>query len=394
MGSQLNLQEYGRVFPNPNFDLQLKLFICACQDKSLRQSVLKYFRYHPLLKAHDIARAVYLLIALEEGQDLGLGFLKLSQDLSGAVKLFSHGGFPWGGLPYPAEHAELGLLLLQVAEFYHESLSNAEKMSAFHQAMFTHEHGIFPSLWSQENTRSSLEKTSLSKSFLYRLDQQVLPEYTFSDPNLGFWMMRTHSSSAYVSASGCKSSVCSYCWGDVGIIACGPSYGEISDCQGFGLCGVAKEFSCVVHNVSSEFSFLNSIAVPYPRLTGFSYLQDAYLGVKVRHQINVSEKQCQVRSFIQEPSERISFSVFCRAKHCQVVNGPKLRSNSLDSYKGPTNDVLLVGDQGAIRVLSAAPRMEIFSLQGEESFWGGNFLINIPYRDSEVLLVFEKKYSL
>ncbi|WP_201456817.1 hypothetical protein [Chlamydia sp. 17-3921] len=392
MGPQLKLQEYNKALPSPNFDLQLKLFICACQDKNIRQFVLKSFRYHPLLKAHDIARAVYLLMALEEGEDLGFSFLKLRQELSGAVKIFSHGGFPWGGLPYSAEHSELGLLLLQISEFYDESLSCARKMADFQQAVFNHEGSVFPSLWSQENSRSFQEKTTLSKSFLYRLDQQVLSECSFKDLGIGFWMSRNCSSSAYVSASGCKSSIGSYLWGDVGIVAYGPCYGDISDCQGFGLCGVAKEFSYFERESSIEFSFLSSTAVPCSRLTRFSFLQDAYLGIKVRYQINFSEKQCQIRSFLQEPSQVTTFSIFCNGKHCQVVNGPRLRSSSLDSYKGPTNDIIIMGDQGSMRVFSAAPCMEIFSLQGKDRFWGSNFLINIPYRDDEILLVFEKEY--
>lgn len=158
MGLQPRLQECIEVFPRVNFDAQVKELIYACQNKELRDFVFKFFRYHPLIKVHDIARAIYLLMALEEGQDLGLDFLKLQQENSGAVRLFCCGGFPWKGLPYPGEHAELGLLLLQISRFYDASLKLAEMMSSFHQSMFMHEETIFPSLWSQEITRPAKEK--------------------------------------------------------------------------------------------------------------------------------------------------------------------------------------------------------------------------------------------
>ncbi|BAE81401.1 conserved hypothetical protein [Chlamydia felis Fe/C-56] len=390
MGSGLRLQECIEVFPHSNFDFQVKQLIYACQDKKLRNFAFKIFRYHPLLKVHDIARAIYLLMALEEGQDLGLDFLKLDQELSGAARLFCFGGFPWKGLPYPGEHAELGLLLLQISRFYDESLKPAKMMNSFQQALFTHEATIFPSLWSQERTRSIKEKTSLSKSFLYQLDQQVAIEYKFTDPNLGFWMQRTRSASTFVSGSGCKSGVGAYYSGDVGVVNYGPCYGDISDCEGFGLCGMVKEFSSIENHGETNISFLSATAVPCPRFTGFSYLKDAYLGSKIRHHIAISERQCKVLSLIEEDPCKSTFLIFCRGKSCQVVEGPRLRSSSLDSYKGPTNDILIQGERDSLRILSSSPRMEIFSLQGKERFWGSNFLINIPYQDARVSVGFEK----
>ncbi|WP_156506750.1 hypothetical protein [Candidatus Chlamydia sanziniae] len=391
MGPQLGLRESIEVFPNTNFDLQVKQFIYACQDKSVRPAVLKIFRHHPLLKVHDIARAVYLLTALEEGKDLGLSFLKLEQEASGAVLLFARGGFPWKGLPYPAEHAELGLLLLQITEFYEEGRDVLTKMYQFQQSCFNHEGSIFPALWSQETSRSPQEKTDLSKSFFYQFDQQLSPEYTLIDPALGFWMQRSSSSSAFIAASGCKSSLGAYYSGDVGIVAYGPCSGDYSDCSGFGCCGIAKEFSCSTTDEEIHISFLSSLGMPHPRITGFSYLQDAYPRGHLLSQIRISETQCQVHSLMQELAVPLTFSLFCKGKHCQVVEGPRLRSESLDSYKGPTNDIMICGERGFIRVFSSGSYMEIFALQGNKKFWNSDFLISIPYQKNEVMLVFEKK---
>lgn len=393
MGLQSRLQHCIEVSQNSNFDSQVKQFIYACQDKTLRQSVLKIFRYHPLLKIHDIARAVYLLMALEEGEDLGLSFLNVQQYPSGAVELFSCGGFPWKGLPYPAEHAEFGLLLLQIAEFYEESQAYVSKMSHFQQALFDHQGSVFPSLWSQENSRLLKEKTTLSQSFLFQLGMQIHPEYSLEDPALGFWMQRTRSSSAFVAASGCQSSLGAYSSGDVGVIAYGPCSGGISDCYYFGCCGIAKEFVCQKSHQTTEISFLTSTGKPHPRNTGFSYLRDSYVHLPIRCKITISDKQYRVHAALAEATSAMTFSIFCKGKNCQVVDGPRLRSCSLDSYKGPGNDIMILGENDAINIVSASPYMEIFALQGKEKFWNADFLINIPYKEEGVMLIFEKKVT-
>lgn len=390
MGSRFGLQECIKVFPHVNFDIQTKQLLHFCRNKENRDFVFSFFRYHPLLKIHDIARACYLLIALEEGQDLGQEFLKLTQEESGAVRLFCCGGFPWKGLPYPGEHAELGLLLLQIEKFYDSTVDTTKAMGAFQQAGLTHEATVFPSLWCQEKGRPVAEKTAASKSFLYQLGQQIFSEYRFLDAEIGFWMQRTRSFSAFVSGSGCKSGVGAYYFGDVGVVNYGPCYGDVSDCLGFGLSGVAKEFVCEDNGQSARLSFLSSISLPHSRYTGFSFLQDAYLGSPIRFTTQVTEERCVVHSLIEKEYQGLAFSVFCKGRHCHVVGGPRLRSSSLDSYKGPANDVIIQGERDSLRILSSAPYMEIFSLQGRERFWGSNFLIHIPYKSAKLSLVFER----
>lgn len=374
------------MFPSLNFDSQVKRFIDACRDKGSRSSILKYFRYHPLLKVHDIARAIYLLMALEEGQDLGLSFLDLDILPSGGVRLFNRGGFPWQGLPYPAEQAELALLLLKIAEFYEDSASFAVDIARFQQVLFNHESIVFPSLWTQECGRASKEKTGLCTTLLYQLDCQVDSEYQFSDNVLGLWVQRNRSFSAYVSGSGCKSGVGAYYLDDVGIVNYGPCYGDISDCSGFGICGSPKEFSL---DSNGTVIFTSSTVLPCPRLTGFSYLQDAYLGAHVVHSVHVEESRCEVISLLEDP-QGMTFSIFAKGQGCQVVNGPRLRSRSLDSYKGPINDILLQGERMSLRIIASSSKMEIFSLEGGTRFWGSNFLISFPYTNGEIRVLFEK----
>lgn len=91
--SQLGLEDVLEAFSERNFDIQSKSLIESFQDKKLRRTVIQRFLHHPLLHIHDIARAAYLLAALEEGVDLGYQFLCMHQTQSGAALLFRRAGF-------------------------------------------------------------------------------------------------------------------------------------------------------------------------------------------------------------------------------------------------------------------------------------------------------------
>lgn len=390
MKSQLKLKDCIEVFSYPSCDAQIKQLIQACQNKQLRSSALKFFLYHPLLKMHEVARALYLLLALEEGVDLGMSFLDLQQEESGAVRLFRYGGFPWKGLPYPAEHAELGLLLLQIAEFYEEAYSCAYKMSAFQQHCFTHEDSIFPALWSQGATRSLKEKNILSKSLLHQTGRQIVYPHSFCDQALGFWMKRTNAISSFVAGSGCKSGVGCYYSGDVGVINYGPSVGDICDSSGFGISGAVKDFICLENQDHIEVAFLSSLSIPNDRSSGFSYLHDAFLGARVHHRVSISDACCQIHSSLQEVTSGVSFSLFCKGKSCHILGGPRLRAGSLDSYKGPVYKIIIQGARDALSIQVSGSQMQIISLQSEEKFWGSQFVINIPYNDAEAFIIIER----
>jgi hypothetical protein len=388
--SRLELENVLEAFSNRNFDIQSKNLIAAFQNKKLRRASVKCFLYHPLLCVHDIARAAYLLAALEEGLDLGYEFLSMHHTHAGAALLFCRAGFLWGGLPYPGEHAEMAMLLSRIAEFYDESYEIVEKMVAFQHALFSHERKIFPALWSQEGDRSEQEKTAISKLLFCQKETQIKDQLTLTDASLGFWMRRTSTFSSYVSGSGCKSGIGAFFIGDVGIVNYGPCVGDPGECLGFGLCGRVKEFLCQEKGEDTIISFSASLARPCFRQTGFSYLQDALQGISSRYSIEISEQRCMIRSSLDKENHEASFAIFCKGVQCQVSNGPKLRTGAPDSYKGPAHDVLIKGEKETIRVLSSSPYMEIFSLQGKDRFWGSNFLINLPYTQNSLNVFFEK----
>ncbi|MBQ8498333.1 hypothetical protein [Chlamydia sp.] len=388
--SRLELENGLReAFSGKNFDLQSKYLIELFQNKKLRKTAVRYFLHHPLLRVHDIARAAYLLAALEEGFDLGYQFLCMHQAQSGAVLLFHKAGFLWGGLPYPGEHVEMAMFLSRISEFYDEGRESVERMMTFQQALFSHERKIFPALWSQEGTRSE-QATTVSKLPFYQKEESFQDCMRLTENSLGFWMRRTASFSAYVSGSGCKSGVGAFFSGDVGVVNYGPCIGDPGECLGFGLCGGVKEFFCEERNEETTITFSASLSSPCSRITGFPHLQDALFGTESRHCIDISENKCYIRSYLKEENPEVFFTVFCKGVQCQVSNGPKLRTGAPDSYKGPARDIFIKGEKESIRILSSSPYMEIFSLQGEDRFWGSSFLVNLPYTQNNVNVLFEK----
>ncbi len=374
-----------------NFESQISHLIHASRDKKSIETVLRLFYHHPLLRVHDIARAIYLLLALENGKDIPLDFLRLSIAEQGYMRLFQQSGFIWGGLPYPAEQAELGLLLIQIADFYEESRQYVEKIRSFQQALFSHSGDLFPSLWSQEISRPIRERSQLCHAFLSKLEDPLQHMYTWFDAHLGFWMHRKGDSSAYVSGTGCKSGVGGVFFHDVGIVNCGPCSGELGEEGVFGISGLAKQFSYSQGDTTS-ISFHSNMVHPDLRNTGFMYLKDARQGTPIQHHVCIQDHRYSVVSTLEEPMPTASFSIFCKGSSCVIdKEGPRLRVSSLDSYKGPSKEIFIYGQDAALRLTLSSVKMQVFALPGDHRFWGSHFLVNIPYDErGEARAVFER----
>nr|WP_213318469.1 hypothetical protein [Chlamydiifrater volucris] len=368
-----------------SFEESVRVLLGAYYNESKRRSVLNLFKRHPVLKAHEIAAAAYMLSSLEEGVNLDFSFLGLDSFESGAVKLFRYGGFSWGGLPYPGEHAELGLLLLKIGEFYDEARERAKSMIPFQQSLFTHEERVLPSLWTQGGNYREKEVTRVSKSFLYQMDKKPFSEYSFMDKELGFWMRRSLSSAAFIAASGCKSGMGAFLIGDTGVITYGPHEGEIDLCHGFGLASLAKSFSIREGEDFIEASFVSRASKLSSNRSRYKSFTDSGIGPHVSSKVIVSENFFTFESMMMESSLH-TFSLFFKGKTCSVSGGPALRATAPDSYRGPMSSIIIRGAREGVRLtfLSACDDIKIFSLNGGPDFWGADFLVNVSYKESKI----------
>ncbi|WP_213357832.1 hypothetical protein [Chlamydiifrater phoenicopteri] len=390
-------ETHGSLTLSPSYDLSLDQLVSCCfeenikilleayYDESKRGSILKAFKKHPILKAHEIAAAAYMLSSLEEGIDLDFSFLNLESSNSGAVKLFRYGGLPWGGLPYPREHAELGLMLLKIGEFYDEARDRAQAMIAYQQALFTHEEKVLPSLWTQGGNYKEKEVTRVSKSFLYQMGEKPFSEYSFVDHELGFWMRRSLSSAAFISASGCKSGMGAFLVGDSGVISYGPHEGEIDHCLGFGLASLVKSFVINEGKDAVEASFISRASKTSSDRSRYRVFTNSGIGPHVSSHVVIAENSFLFESVKMEHSSH-TFSLFFKGKTCSVSGGPALRATAPDSYRGPMSSIIIRGERDGVRLTfsSARDEIKIFSLNGGADFWGADFLVNVSYKESKI----------
>ncbi|MEG0036687.1 MAG: hypothetical protein RSB82_02525 [Victivallaceae bacterium] len=367
-----------------NYESDIKTLLSLSDSKCY--SRILDFKYHPVLKVHELAYALYLSYLSDEDFRLEdrTVFNKTEQ---GTILLFERACFLWGGLPYLAEYAELGLILLRLSQRDEKYLSVIQNMIAYQQAVFDHRGVVFPTLYRQGIGRNLKEITNICRLFMERFGVETRTDYRFSDKELGFWMTRSSDFSSYVCASGCKSGMGAFLKGDIGIIGFGTQSTPPEDTSGFGIAGFSGDF--VTEDVDeNEFmengtlfkvSYHFSAASPSDKPSGFRFLRDSALpGERFYCQTNVSPKSYQVflgRKELQ-PKDSYGISVFCIGRSCRIEGGPSLRANSLDSYKGPMKPVILTGDSGDMVVgCSGTEVMEIFSLQGNDSFWGADFII-------------------
>jgi len=304
--------------------------------------------------------------------------LNLCQMDSGAVALFSRGYFPWGGLPYPIEHARLGSLLCQLGQ--HEL---SEKMADWQRQTLDHYQRPIFSLLNQERSCTYEQLESAVFKFLTRVPKRaVLDEVV--DHEIGMVRLIEGESTFLSIASGCKSGMGAYLFRDIGIINYGPQLLPIGDCASFGLAGRPRSFNFE----QRQIRYQTRLAAPHPRNTGFPIQDSGYSGLWIEVEQSLEETTCRFQG--SRSLESVRFSFFLKAPCLRVSGSHKLMPKSLDRYLGPPAPVLLEGGL-LLKAISGASQMEVIPLAGDESFWGANFLvvftISSPFRFSTEILL-------
>ncbi len=285
--------------------------------------------------------------------------------------------FPWGGLPYPFEHAKLGRELITKG-----NIEDAQKMATFQQATLDHKLKPILSLFRQDRGYSQAELEEANSSFFEAAGIAMNPTYQYVDPTLGIVARRDAEHAMICLGSGCKSGMGAYFAGDSAVLNFGPQLTPLGDCSGFGLAGRAQ-------NVKAEETFLSyqcRLAAPHNRDTGFPWLEDSgYAGAWIESACNIESDQmkveCQLEGF--RPHTDFLFTFFVKAEACLVAGSHKLNPRSLDRYQGPPqtvvcNDVLITPEQGF-------HSMKVLPLAGDESYWSADFMIALTLSNHKFL---------
>lgn len=381
------------------YEARIKQLLDALFSNENLTIFLDLFKDDSLLKVHEIGKALYLLLSFKCYQYQSSDFLDLNFTKKGTLCLFKQANFIWGDLPYPAEHAELGSLLFQLSVYDKEYEKIASNMLAFQQAVLTHKHEVFSSLFLQPISRNQNDINRANHIFLSNMNANYLQDYFFLDEEIGFMMLRNYNSSIYIVGSGCKSSLGAFLFKEVGIIAWGPHQGVPENGEEFGISGKVHYFKSYRYNENINVSFSSTLSSISNRDTGFQFLKDSSFSlskVNVKAEISLFKYFIDME-FINCKREESFFAIFCRSHICSIVKGPCLRAHSLDSYKGPISDIVLEGVDKeiiTIELLKGGKSMQIFSLPGDNTFWGANFLVLFNRSHDKMECCFRSRHSI
>jgi hypothetical protein len=325
----------------------------------------------PLLQEHELLQASFALLA----QQKGLNWPKFPHQMlpGGAIPLFHRGFFPWKGLPYPKEHAELGFCLVKLGD-----LQTARRMACYQEATLDHSKQPAYSLFMQEGFRLRKALQNANSRFFEALGHTPSNHFQFADHELGMISRRTETSTVICVGSGCKSGLGLFLYQDAGILNWGPQTSPIGKSDGFGLAGRAQEVGLLDAEDHFELSYRCRLSAPLHRKTGFSHLQDsAFSGQWLEAKLsgNLEKMDCRLH-FHQLKTSKSTLMLFGQGESCLVAGSHRLKSCSLDRYCGPTQSIQLVGTLGKVGVdCEGIDHMEIIPLASDENYWGADFLI-------------------
>ncbi len=286
-----------------------------------------------------------------------------------AIPLFENEFFPWGGLPYPCEHAKLGVDLLHKGD-----REAAEKMAAFQQATLDHRNKPIYSLFQQEEGCRFAELEEASRAFFEELGAGLEMPYQYVDPELGCVFHRAEEQTVLCLASGCKSGMGVFLVGGGGVLNFGPQLRPLGECAGFGLAGRGRN----IRITANSLSYQCRLAAPHGRDTGIPWLKDSgYSAAWVESACAVERDRLSVSCEIEgcRPLSDFLFTCFIKADACYVAGSHKLNPRSLDRYQGPPQLLKIEG----INIIPEGgfSAMEVVPLAGDESFWGADFMLSL-----------------
>ena len=346
-------------------------------------SQIEYWRCSPLLKEHELLQATYAVIAKRAGFEAPE--LHLEALPGGGVPLFGRGFLPWKSLPYPKEHAQLGVCLAQLGD-----LQTARKMARFQEATLDHTHRPAYALFTQEGSPCQTALDRANATFFETIGYVPSDTLKFSDQELGMISWRTPTSAVICLGSGCKSGLGVFLQHDAGIINWGPQTTPTGICEGFGLAGRAQKVQLNEMDHLFALSFQCRLAAPSTRETGFSYLRDggfSAVWMEALIEGNHEALTCRIRFEALHAEKKPLLVLFGKGSSCLVAGSHLLKPRSLNRYGGPSQTVHLRGNLGNVCVATEGmAHMEIIPLAGDESFWGADFLIAYTLNNSEACL--------
>lgn len=291
----------------------------------------------------------------------------MDQPMHTAIALFEQEYFPWGGLPYPCEHAQLGLECIKQGD-----RERAEKMAAFQQATIDHQGRPLYAFFQQERGCRFAELEEANRLFFEALAVERAKDYHLVDPELGIVFHRNEEQTVLCLGSGCKSGMGAFLVRENGVLNFGPQLRPLGECEGFGLAGRGQHVQASEHALSYQCR----LAAPHTRNTGIPWLADSgYCATWLESSCTIHTDRMKIESALEgyRPVSDFLFTFFIKAQACFVAGSHKLNSRSLDRYQGPPQHLQM--DEIRISPDEGFQAMEVLPLAGDASFWGADFMV-------------------
>lgn len=293
--------------------------------------------------------------------------------------------FPWEGLPYPLEHARLGIERAQAGD-----LEGARELAYFQQATLDHRLKPIFSFFRQEKGAPYAALEEANHLFFDLIKDQPEKEYHFVDPKLGIVSHRKENLTMLSLGSGCKSGMGAFLLGDYGVLNFGPQLPPLGDCKGFGLAGRGQK----IEASPSTLRYLCRLAAPHERDTGIPWIEDSgYSGSWVETLCDFGEDSLEVECAIKGYRSLCDyiFVFFIKAQACFVAGSHKLNPCSLDCYQGPAQSITMHGV--TLTPEGGFDSMEVRPLAGDVHCWGADFLVSLAINPSKSQRFTIKKIS-
>jgi hypothetical protein len=332
------------------------------------------------VEEHDVARVLYAVNCKLNG----LPYPKIDIQLtpSGAYPLFAKWRFPWGAIPYPKEHAEVGGYLSYLAKLEQdEELQRlAQAMCAWHLSTLDHNFEPILSLFSQEGTITKRQLACANDFFFEHAQVEKASSGSFRYPEFGMVGTRCENFTAMGLGCGCKSGLGAFLKHDVGVLNFGPQLLPVGRGDQFGIAGLPHELKIESLENGYHLKGTTSVSSHHPKdreLLNLSQSGNSGLWIEAEHFLQNQTLDLKIQFSGLRPITDAAFVFFAKAPLCAIETLHRLRAGSLDRYSGPVKTIEFLSEKGRVdlRCSQGATSMEVIPLAGDDSFWGADFLV-------------------
>lgn len=338
----------------------------------------------PYLPCHtELATLICILAHLTQRQELQQQVLKMAR---WQLNTLDADGFPLVGLFSQEKNGQIGQHLLWNYLFFYamSQLYEQEPFAAIAQAQWGYLQNLLPSNHLSISPLIPLlerliqaQSTQLPKVN----NQEIQLSDQIFDPTTSLVGYRHPLHHAVCTLHGEHTGLGCFRSADVRVINYGPQYLPLDNCQGFGIEGNSLSDQGVRKSTIHLHpqGFLAKGCVRLVDQPGASGSKGKFRGIWLETEQELKDQRLKIHvNFLSLNGwEGVIFSFFVKAQQCLLESGQILNPKTFERYEGRVAGISFLGATGKIQ-LNSFPytgTMQVIPLEGENSFWGADFLV-------------------